>query len=502
MLLNFIHSSVRRPALVALLAGSAVAATAGCAVTEELTQNEPAPATTITPRSETFYASARTEGVTIQDAPRQPHAMIDTSALADTGEFGGLQANTWADLGDGWSMVSAASTAEQPHPVDPAPGRRFQNLENDGTLFTHDPFASRVSRSGDATSDLYDNVLGGALPREANVADQGKNTENVRQVTFTAFGADFDPMTSRDGKQVIFASTQHRETADIYIKNVNSRVVTRLTSDPAQDVMPSISPDGKFIAFCSNRMGTWDIYMMPTLGGKPVQLTSDNTHDLHPSWSPDGTKIVFSRLGQSSGRWELWVMDIQNAGTLQFIGYGLFPQWNPVTGTGMGGADQIVYQRSRERGDRAFSIWTIDYSDQPGAAIRETEIVASATDALINPSWSPDGEFILYASVPNNESWQAGPTGAPTQTALWMIGNDGRGRVNLVSGSTINLMPVWGSDDNVYFVSNRSGVENLWAINVGEAVMTANAQRPGHHTSTTNTGFATAPTGPNGYDGN
>lgn len=498
MLLNILHTSVRRQALITALAGTAVATASGCAMTsEQVAADEPRGAG-ITPRSETFYASARAEGVTIEDAPSTPNAMIDTSALAGQDGFGGLQANTWADLGDGWSMVHAATNAETRR-VDPTPGRRFQNLENDGTLFTNDPFASRVSRSGDASSDLYDNVLGGALPREADYADQGKNTENVRQVTFTHFGADFDPMISRDGKQIIFASTQHRETADIYIKNVNSRIVTRLTSDPGQDVMPSISPDGRFIAFCSNRSGTWNIYMMPTTGGKPVQLTSDTTHDLHPSWSPGGSKLVFSRLGQSSGRWELWVMDIQNAGTLQFIGYGLFPEWNPVTGTGMAGADQIVYQRSRERGDRAFSIWTIDYSDQPGNAMRETEIIASPTDALINPSWSPDGEFVLYASVPNNESWQAGPAGSPEQTGLWMIGNDGRGRVNLVSGSTINLMPVWGSDNNVYFVSNRSGVENLWAINVGEAVMTANAQRPGHHG---NTGFATAPTQDDSFDGN
>lgn len=507
-----------RPAFLAMIAGTVAAG--GCAMSPSRStgsnraSQSPAHAD-ITPRSETFYAADRASGGSppvqtfashhpdpqpgmtrstgVMPGPAigrtGPGVVIDTSALAETGQYQGLQANTWADIGGGWQMMNAATEAE----TRTAPSfaqRNFQNLENDGTLFTNNPYASRTSRSGDMSAELYDHVLGGTLPREADFPDQGKNTENVRQVTFTNFGADFDPMISRDGTRVIYSSTQHRETADIYIKDVNSRIVTRLTSDPAQDVMPAISPDGQFIAFASNRSGTWDLYMMPTTGGTPVQLTNDTTHDLHPSWSPDGSKVVFSRLGQNSGRWELWVMDMHNAGGLQFIGYGLFPTWSPVSGSGLGGTDQIVFQRSRERGDRAFSIWTIDYSERPGNAMREAEIINSPTHALINPSWSPDGEFILYAAVPNSESWQAGPTGTPEQTDLWMIGNDGRGRVKLVGGTSVNLMPVWGANQEIFFVSNRSGVENLWAISVADAVTTANAQRPGAR----QTDFATAPT--------
>ncbi|GJM19379.1 MAG: hypothetical protein DHS20C14_15920 [Phycisphaeraceae bacterium] len=539
------HANVRalsRASTLVLAAG--LAASGGCSTFNSPTangereMNQPAPAYTVSnvgtqnstqgsARQQTFYTGEQAnyaapirspQPMTAQNTPTQQFqpthqgqpfaatpnydaqptrhsgtgAVIDTSALSERGDISGLQANTWADIGGGWKMVNAATTAEGPNSQFKT--KNFQNLENDGTLFTNNPYASRTSRSGDMSADLYDNVLGKAIPREAAFADQGKNTENVRQVTYTHFGADFDPMVSKDGTKVIYASTQHRETADIYIKDINSRIITRLTSHAAQDVMPSISPNGRYISFASNRSGTWDLYMMPTNGGTPVQLTSDTTHDLHPSWSPDGSKIVFSRLGQTSGRWELWVMDVDSPAGLQFIGYGLFPDWSPVSGTGQGGTDQIAFQRSRERGDRAFSVWTIDYTETPGNAMRETEIISSPTHALINPSWSPDGEFVLYSSVPNNESWQAGPTGAPNQTDIWMIGNDGRGRVQLVGGSSINLMPVWGSNQHIYFVSDRSGVENLWSISVAEAAATANAQRPNSRTNRSNTGFATVPT--------
>ncbi len=68
-------------------------------------------------------------------------------------------------------------------------------------------------------------------------------TDNWAQATFTTEGSDFDPCISRDGKTLVFASTQHRPTSDIYAKSVDGRVVTQLTNDASDDVMPNISPD-------------------------------------------------------------------------------------------------------------------------------------------------------------------------------------------------------------------------------------------------------------------
>lgn len=301
-------------------------------------------------------------------------------------------------------------------------------------------------------------------------ADEGVNTSNVRRVSFADIGADFDPDVTRDGSKVVFASTQHRVKADLYIKDAYSRTVTRLTDHPAQDVMPAVSPDGEYVAFCSDREGSWDLFVMPTSGGNPVRLTSETTHDLHPTWSPDGTRLAFSRFGEVSGRWEIWVMDVASPAGLQFIGYGLFPEWCPVSATGQDGTDRIAFQRSRERGDRSFSLWTVDYSFRTGSAGRETEVVSSPDRALINPSWSPDGEFLLYAAV--EREGQGG-------SSLWMIGADGRGAVQFVGGTTTDLMPTWGANNHVFFVSDRSGAENIWAIEVGQSVRTANVQRMG-----------------------
>jgi TolB protein len=331
--------------------------------------------------------------------------------------------------------------------------------------------------------------------------------ESLAQVTYAKQGSDFDPSLSRDGQTLVFASTQHRPTADIYVKSVTGRTVTQLTADPAQDVMPSLSPDGTRVAFASNRAGSWDVYVMSVTGGQAVQVTSDPAQELHPSWSPDGGKLVYSRLGQVSGRWEMWVVDIDQPMASEFIGYGLFPSWCPTTGTGDNGRDKIVFQRSRERGDRAFSVWTVDY--QPGDASSPTEIASHPAAACINPTWSPDGRWIVFASVPFSGE-QASSAGArPTLADLWMCGVDGSGRVNLTTGRSVNLMPSWGADSRIYFVSDRGGIENIWSIGTDKAMLAATGGRgapaggnPGvettHGDAGTGTELTTAPDEPAG----
>lgn len=335
------------------------------------------------------------------------------------------------------------------------------------------------NRSEDLSAVIYGSAMGAELPTEFAPAGQiTRATLNVRQITSSFAGADFDPTPTPDGENIVFASTQHRPTADIYIKPIHSSVVTRLTDDPAQDVMPAVSPDGRFIAFTSDRNGSWDIFIMPVDGGKAVQLTNDGAHDLHPSWSPDGTRLTFCRLGQQTGRWEMWVADVTAANNAQFIGFGLFPQWAPVGGTGFNGADQIMFQRSRERGDRAFSIWTVDYQSNPGTAGRETEIATAPGSALINPSWSPDARLVSFAQVPYSEAWASGASAKPDASVLWMMSIDGSGKVKLTDGKSIDLMPTWSRNNEIFFVSNMGGQEHLWSMELSPALRAASVQIP------------------------
>ncbi len=416
-------------------------------------------------RSFTYNGTGASEPVTARPVP------LDTVATATNTSFSNNPNNRAGTTGE-----TPNYNGLQPEAAPPTPRVTTTPVPN---------------RSEDLSAIIYASAMGAELPTEFAHGDQmTRATLNVRQITASFAGADFDPTPTPDGKSIVFASTQHRPTADIYIKPIHSAVVTRLTDDPGQDVMPAVSPDGRFIAFCSDRNGSWDIFVMPVEGGKAVQLTNDGAHDLHPSWSPDGSRLVFCRLGQQTGRWEMWVADVTAVNNAQFIGFGLFPQWAPAAGTGANGADQIMFQRSRERGDRAFSVWTLDYQSNPGTAGRETEIATAPGSALINPSWSPDARFVTFAQVPYSEAWASGASARPEASVLWMMSVDGSGKVKLTDGRSIDLMPTWSRNNEIFFVSNMGGQEHLWSMELTPALRAASVQIPDLHSA-----FVTAPTG-------
>ena len=337
---------------------------------------------------------------------------------------------------------------------------------------TRSPLANQGSPMMPVSSKHVPYSVYGNAPRTslAGLENVGAGAgENMRRISFADQGADFDPCTSPDGKWVFFASTRHRPTADIYVKSVDGTAVTQLTSDPAQDVMPAVSPDGKRIAFCSNRSGSWDIFVMNAggiatgSGGQAVQVTSDPGQELHPTWSPDGRWLAFCRQSEPSDRWEIWVTDATRPGVMKFLTFGLFPSWQPS-------GNKIAFQRSRERGDKLFSIWTVDVVD--GEAVNPTEVISSATAAAINPTWSPDGQTIAFSVIPNPA--EQVDMDRPAQADVWIVKADGSGRANLTGGHSVNLSPVWSSDNRVYFVSSRGGTDNIWSIGAGSALLAMN----------------------------
>ena len=319
-------------------------------------------------------------------------------------------------------------------------GRSTQDTVN------HRPDTSVISAYGELVNNTST-----TLERPSDGAD------NLVRITNASEGAVFDPALNRAGDQLVFASTMHSETADLYRKSINGSTITKLTDDPAHDVMPAYSPEGRNIAFASDRAGDWNIYYMPAQGGRPIQLTSDRDHELHPTWAPDGRTVAYCKFNAQSARWEIWTVDIDNPGVRNFLVYGLFPEWNPDPAR-----PKLLFQRARQRGSRYHSVWTVDVLG--GEAKFETEIVSAANAATINPSWAPDGSRIVFVTVVDPEQ---DPGSRPSQSDVWVININGGNRMNLTTGEFSNFQPVWGRNGNVYFISNRSGVDNIWAVAAG-----------------------------------
>src|ERR1051325_1601662 len=81
---------------------------------------------------------------------------------------------------------------------------------------------------------------------------------------------------------------------DIWTADENGQNVRRITAHKARDVYPRFSPDGKWIAFSSDRNGNLDVFIVPSEGGNPKQLTFHSADDTVQGWSPDSRSVLFA----------------------------------------------------------------------------------------------------------------------------------------------------------------------------------------------------------------
>jgi len=113
---------------------------------------------------------------------------------------------------------------------------------------------------------------------------------------------------SADGKNLLY--TREINLSNLWLAKIEgsekSRTVKtqQLTSGTSLHSQPSISPDGKLIAFSKGNGETSNIYVMPIEGGDPLQLTFFNSYNSNPVWSPDGTEIAFG--SNEGGKFKVW----------------------------------------------------------------------------------------------------------------------------------------------------------------------------------------------------
>ena len=122
---------------------------------------------------------------------------------------------------------------------------------------------------------------------------------------------------------------------DLYLYNTSEKTLVQLTKTDQCDRDPTWSPNGKHIAFSSNRSGNYEIYVMDKDGKNTKQLTDEPAKDTDPEYSPLGDRIAF--VSGRSGRSEIWIMNsdgsnliqLTNPSNLNTSAYGPL-SWSPV----------------------------------------------------------------------------------------------------------------------------------------------------------------------------
>ena len=190
-------------------------------------------------------------------------------------------------------------------------------------------------------------------------------------------GMTFAPRFSPDGSKIIMSLAKDGNS-DIYVMDLKSRVVTRLTANSAIDTSPSYSPDGKKITFNSDRGGSQQIYVMDNDGRNQKRISNKGGNYATPVWSPRGDLIAFTK--NFKGSYAIGVMRTNGEGErlLTENWYQEAPSWSP------NGRVLTFYRETpaNEAGQgHSSTLWSIDLT---GFNERKIDTPQDGSD----PSWS------------------------------------------------------------------------------------------------------------------
>jgi len=169
----------------------------------------------------------------------------------------------------------------------------------------------------------------------------------------------------------------------------NSHPPEKLFASIREEMDPAYSPDGKSIAFVSNRSGHWNLWIGNVDGTGLREFGAETLLPFHPAWSPDSREIAFDSA--ASGKGEIWLVNASGGTPRQLVampGGAQVPSWS------RDGTRVLFY--TTDKGTR--QIWEV-----PAAGGNPVQLTRGGT---YDASESPDGRYLYYGSVLSAGVWR------------------------------------------------------------------------------------------------
>jgi Tol biopolymer transport system component/DNA-binding winged helix-turn-helix (wHTH) protein len=250
------------------------------------------------------------------------------------------------------------------------------------------------------------------------------------------------------------------------------RALTRITFDDGLQIGATWSPDGRFIAYSSDREGKFDIWVQQVSGGDAVKITKGPANNWQPDWSPDGKYIAYR---SEDGEGGLYIVPALGGAGLErkIASFGNYPRWSPDS-------SQILFQT------RGFGLgcelYIVGLGGNPPRAIR-----TDLTDEMwaISAAWHPDGKRISVWV------WEMKPSAMPI---FWTAPVEGGAAIKTEIGPEIlktaeavagSGISAWADSDfkfswarsgtAIYFERTFRGARNIWRMRVDPQTLKAAA---------------------------